>query len=243
MKNLFLIFIIIAVQPIKGQNYFNDLKHFVEKIEKTDSINEKIKNNDYNDLDILEVYTVLNRKIDFDYNQHRLEILHTSGWHLQLDFISKNGEIELGWISQYDITNDKYLRTEPFRLNEETVLNYIDRHNEFYGTNYTTNDFKKQLLGRYVVGFGCGFSGDEISEEAKRSLRWSKNRRIKKLEGYLKSINPELQTLGAIGILKIGKVNEQNQKIIDHLKERNSIVYSCSGCLYGVETTFKESIE
>jgi len=74
-------------------------------------------------------------------------------------------------------------------------------------------------------------------------LKLVKRKNRKELNKYLTSFSPELQTLGTIGLLKIGKITAEEKHFIDHLKNRNSVIFSCSGCLYGIGETFNERIE
>lgn len=241
MKKLLLLLILLISQLINGQSYFNEIKNFVSQLEIADSLKHKLKNNDFKELEILDVFYELKRKIDFEYSQHRILILHFSGGDLQLDLLSKDDKIIIGWISTLD-SNDEYLKIEYFK-SDEAILEYLNKHNKFYDTDYDITDFREQLLAKYTVGYGCGIAGDHIPKEVKKAERWYKLRRKKKLRKYLTSINPEKQTLGAIGILKFNRQNEFEKKIINHLKNRNSMINSCSGCIYGIEKSFQEIIE
>ena len=109
--------------------------------------------------------------------------------------------------------------------------------------NLTESDFEEQILAEYTVGFGCGIVGMDVSNESKKALRFAKNNNRKALKKYLTSFSPELQTLGTIGLFKISKLSNEQKRIIGHLKNRNSVIFSCSGCLYGIGETYNERIE
>lgn len=243
MRTLVIILSLITIQSISGQDNIAELKSFVENIEQVDSIPVGIKKAKFKTLDILQVYIELDRKIDFGYRHHRILIAHTSGWDLKLNLFSKNGILLFGWISEYNFSDNIHSDIRSLKNSTEFLDNYISQHNKYYHTKLDEKEFKEQFLTEYVVGFGCGASGKEISKESKKTLRYAKNGNKRKLNNYLTSFSPELQTLGTIGLLKIGKINSEQQQLIGHLKERNSVIFSCAGCLYGIGETFSNRIE
>ncbi|WP_417887976.1 hypothetical protein [Zunongwangia sp.] len=243
MRILITILSFIFIQTLTAQNNVAELKSFLETLEKTDSIKQKIKEAHFQNLEILDLYIELERKIDFGYMQYRILVMPISGWDLKLNFISKDGIIKYGLISEYKYNEEKHLNIKNFSRSPDILRQYTSKHNKYYDTNLDQPDFIEQLLKEYVVGFGCGFSGKQISKESKKSIRYAKKRNFKKLNELLTSFSPELQTLGVIGILKIGKITDLQKKIIQHLKKRNSVIYSCSGCLYGIGETFNKRIK
>ena len=243
MRTLIIIISLIYIQSVNGQSNVTELKSFIEKIEKADSILEKIKKADFQNLDVIGVYSELDRKIDFGYQQHRIIVMPISGLDLKLNFLSKNGNIIYGWISEYKSNNKKHLNLETFRESADFLERYLAQHNEFYQSDFDQLDFENQILSEYIVGFGCGFTGDETSTESKQTLKYSENKNLVKLNEFLISIAPELQTLGTIGLLKIGKISDGQKKIIQHLKNRNSEINTCAGCIYGLQYPFKDMIK
>jgi|TARA_B110000977_G_scaffold26875_1_gene33669 hypothetical protein len=219
MKTLSIILTLIFIQSVNGQNNVYELKSLLEKIERTDSIKQKIKTAHFKNLDVIEVFNELEREIDFGFIHHRMEIMHWKG-ELKLNFLSENGLIKYGWISDGKSTSKKKLAPEIFKGVPDFLSEYVSKHNNYYGSNLDAADFVEQMLTEYIVGFGCGFNGREISKESEATPRYSDNRNIKKLNKYLISFSPELQTLGAIGLFKIGELNKQQKKIINHLKSR-----------------------
>lgn len=243
MRTLVIILSLIAIQSINGQNNIAELKSFVENIEQVDSIPVKIKKANFKNLEILQVFIELERKIDFGYNHHRISIANISGWDLKLNLFSKNGIFIFGWISEYNFSDNIHSDIRTLKNSTEFLESYISLHNEYYKTELSKENFKEQFLTEYVVGFGCGLSGEQISKESKKTLRYAKNGKKRKLTNYLTSFSPELQTLGTIGLLKIGKISYEQHKLIGHLKERNSKIFSCAGCLYGIGETYNNRIE
>lgn len=146
-------------------------------------------------------------------------------------------------MSKFDAVTDKHLNILTDIRNNDFSKNYVSEHNKFYKTTLSESDFETQFLAEYVVGFGCGIVGLKIPEESKKTLRFVEKKKIKQLENYLTSFSPELQTLGTIGLLKIGNLNPEQKRIMEHLKLRESIILSCSGCLYGIGESYNERIE
>ena len=76
-------------------------------------------------------------------------------------------------------------------------------------------------MSEYTVGFGCGELGNYINPISKKTLRLIKKKDIIELNEMLTSINPELQTLGAIGLIRINKLTIKQLEIIEELKNKN----------------------
>ena len=96
----------------------------MEKIETTDSIKQKIKKAHFINLDVIEVFNELERDIDFGFIHHRMEIMHWKG-NLKLNFLSENGLIKYGWISD-DESPPTLFKDAPDFLSE-----YLSKHNNY----------------------------------------------------------------------------------------------------------------
>ncbi|MCH4824617.1 hypothetical protein ML462_15695 [Gramella lutea] len=236
MKKLFLIFLIAINGNLISQNTLSQTREYLSSLKEVQEIS-KLKSKKFKDFEIITTFTELDRKIDFGYKHHRILVMPYSGSDLKINFISYNNKIVVGWISENSVSKG-ILNTEYFKSNDSFIEDYITKHNKFYNTNFRKEDFDKEILNEYTVGFGCGMAGTEIPDISEKTLKLIERGSIKKLNSFLRSISPEVQTLGAIGILRIGKINKEQRKIIDHLKMRNSKVYSCSGCIYDGERNF-----
>ncbi|MCF4100044.1 hypothetical protein L1I30_00050 [Gillisia sp. M10.2A] len=222
----------------------NTLDQTTQRLKELNSVQEilNLKKTKFKDFGIITTFTELDRKIDFGYKHYRILVMPNSGSELKINFVSKDDEIIIGWVSEYS-SNKGVLENQIFKADKSFNKYYIKKHNDFYNSNLTIEDFEEQIIQEAVVGFGCGEVGLDIPKESKAMFRWEKNGRINKLNDYLKSFSPELQTLGAIGLLKINDLSKEQTKIINHLKMRNSVIMSCSGCLYGLNDTFNDLIE
>lgn len=241
MKTTVIILFLFLIQTLNGQNNITKLKSILSNIEYVDSIST-IKKTDFKSVNILSIYHSLERQIDFGYEHHRFMILIIPGGDLMLDIITKNEIVKMGWLSEYHFLDSKE-NSFVFKSTNGFLKKYVRQHNLFYNTDFEFSDFINQILTEYVVAFGCGYDGNAISKEAKKSSKWAKNKNERKLMKYLTSFSPELQTLGTIGLLEIGNLSNEQKRIIEHLKKRNSIIFSCMGCEYGVGETYKERIE
>ena len=241
MKKLFLILLIAINGNLISQNTLSQTKDYLSSLKEVQEISN-LKSKKFKDFEIITTFTELDRKIDFGYKHHRILIMPYSGSELKINFISYNDNIVVGWISENSVSKGIF-NTEYFRSNDSIIDDYIKKHNKLYRTNFSKEDFEKEILKEYTIGFGCGMAGTEIPDISEKTLKLIDRENIKKLDSFLRSISPELQTLGAIGILRIGKINKEQRKIIDHLRTRNSKVYSCSGCIYDGERKFIELLK
>lgn len=228
-------------QSTNGQSNLADLKNYIDNTENVSEL-EGLRTVKFDSLSILTTYTELNRQIDFGFKHIRILIFPYSGWDLKLNLISRKGEIQIAWVSEFDTSRDKHLKTRTITKKPDFLRQYVNKHNEFYKTQLTESDFESQVIGEYVVGFGCSIDGLDIPKESKRMLTLVERKRRNKLNMYLTSFSPELQTLGTIGLLEIGNITAKEKFVIDHLKNRNSVIFSCSGCLYGIGETYTERI-
>ena len=242
MNKISIILLFLIFQITKGQSNLDDLKKYIENIENVSEL-YNLKNVKFKHFSVITAHTDIERDIDFGYKHHRIEIVPYDGYDMKLNIISKDDKIQTAWVSEFDSYKNKYLKIKIVIKNPDFLSRYVKKHNTLYYTKLTDQDFMHQITKEYVVGFGCGITGNNIPREAKKMLKFVKHKNRKKLQEYLTSFSPELQALGTIGLLKIGKLSLMQKNIIEHLKKRNSIVSTCSGCLYGINIKFTEAIK
>ncbi|MFL0354814.1 hypothetical protein [Xanthomarina sp. GH4-25] len=242
MRVTLILLTLFIIQTTKGQNNLADLNAYIKKTENISELSN-LKSVQFDSLSILSTFNELERQIDFGFKHHRILIVPYSGSDLKLNLVSKNGEIQITWISEFDPSNDVNFNILNVPKNSDFLKEYVQNHNGFYKTELTESDFENQIINEYVVGFGCSIDGLTVPKESKKMLKLVKRKNREELNKYLTSFSPELQTLGAIGLLKIGKLTKEQKNIIKHLKNKNSVIYSCSGCSYGIGETFSERIE
>lgn len=241
MRPLLFLSIFILCQLTSAQDNVADLNAYLKTVERVTAVT-KLPKRMFKSANIITSYTELDRSLDFGYKHFRALIVPGIGGDIKINLISKNGEIIVGWTSEYNTKKQKHSRIIAFKDSIDFINKYISDHNKFYSTKLQASDFREQIMAEHVVGFGCGFVGLDIPESSRKVLVLIKRKNTKMLNELLTSFSPELQTLGAIGLLKTNKVNEVQQKVILHLEERNSAISSCSGCLYGLGETFNDRI-
>lgn len=162
---------------------------------------------------------------------------------IKINFISKNGNLQFGWISKFDTYYNKIIQTEEIKPAQSKIKSYLTIHNSLYNSELTEKDLKVQILAEYIVGFGCGYSGNSISNESSKMIKYVKLKDINNLHKWLTSFSPELQTLGAIGLIRLREMNKKQKEIIELLEKRNTVILNCMGCTYSYNNQFKKLIE
>ncbi|PWL39873.1 hypothetical protein DKG77_03315 [Flagellimonas aquimarina] len=240
MKKAFFLLSLITVQYAVGQDDFNQVKEYVGKLVRVKEVST-LKNMKFGSFETLVVTDLVERKLDFGYLHQRYLMLPVIVEELRVNMISRNDTIVHGWISEYNPRQKKHFGIQAFKNSSLFLNEYVLKHNELYKSNLTVEDFEEQMVTEYLVGFGCGFTGIDISQKTRESMRFVRKKKKRQLSRFLTSFSPELQTLGALGLFKLGKVGTEQMRIISHLKKRNSTINSCSGCIYGFGERLEQS--
>jgi hypothetical protein len=230
---------IILFNTANAQFKFEDLKQKISTYETVQEFDSLITSKYIKEMKAFLVYYEFKRPIDNGYQQNRITIDD----YIKINFISKNGNIMFGWISKFDSYNEKIENTEEIKPSKTEFELYLKIHNSLYNSELTEKDLKTQILAEYVVGFGCGYSGNSISDESSKMMKFVKRNDTNNLNKWLTAFSPELQTLGAIGLMKIGGINETQSQIIERLKTRNTTISNCMGCIYSYDTEFQKLIK
>jgi hypothetical protein len=223
MRKSLIILIFISNNIAWSQDKFINL---VNKISQYDNLSE---------IDSLLTKPKSNSTAVYSYRQFNRDIgqgFYQNRFYLSNDFVlnilSENGISKFGWLSE--VKREKNVRTERLYHSEEEILRFIKSHNEKYHSSFTLLDLEKQMVTEYKVAIDCGIKGRSKSKEAKRMLKFIKRKNKDKLNEFLVSFAPELRTLGIIGLLKLGKLSEKQESIIENLYEMDAIVSYCIGC-------------
>lgn len=115
----------------------------------------------------------------------------------------------------------------------------MDFHNEFYQSKLTITDFVNQSLEDHIYGYVCGFAPISYDVPRYNDLLFNKEKNISEFRNWIKSFNIELQTYGVEALQYLQnkkgiKLSELDKKLILNIKNRNSILNTCSGCLIGI---------
>ena len=179
---------------------------------------------------------LFNRGIDFEYKQQRI-ILVLNGSRYQLNLLTKNDTIYLSAIKFDDTFTPLYPKYKTFKIDTTNALKYLKLRNQFYNSNKTLNELKTELslYEEYVLRGGDG----HLETAYKKHLDSLVNRKdINELTNMLKSINCEWQTYGVTGFTMLKnkkvKISKETQRLIIHIKKRNSELVSCMGDICAV---------
>ena len=120
---------------------------------------------------------------------------------------------------------------------------YLNSHNDFYKTNFSLTDFINDLTNKQIYGDGCGYEMTRVNKIDEIKLRNPEN--AEKYVEWMKSFNLEKQMWGYNQIQYLIKNNlielePEEEKIYNHIQQRNAIIETCSGCTFGIfERVFK----
>lgn len=194
------------------------------------------------------------RLTDYRFERQRDAGINESIYNIAIEFAEdkwmKYKEYKVHVFSKNDtifgiINYDPYREKTNHFFDFEKLKSYLDYHNEFYESELKIKDFINQVLAEHIYGYVCGFAPVVYDVPRYDDLRFDKKRNINKFRDWVKSFNPELQTYGveALEYLEKNKglkLTELDKKLISNIKQRNSALNTCSGCLIGIyEKAFK----
>lgn len=205
---------------ISSENSLTELKVKLDSMKMT--FNDK--RNNYVD-------NFLNRSIDFDFNHNRIRVFFDL-YEYQIDLITKNDSIYL-----------KSLKTEYFKkytyqaFNKNKLKTYVSLRNQFYNSKKKTKDLIKEISQNQNYAMYCG-DGLPITEEGIKLTKIVKAENISALENMLSNFNCENQSFAILGfnMLIENKIEIPKEilKKIKHIKNRNSELQVCKGCITGI---------
>jgi hypothetical protein len=238
MKNIFFIVASLIVgisysQEEVAEKNFLKLKHilstennFIQLIVRLDSLKLTFKDKKNNYVDNL-----INRDIDFSYNHNRIRVVFDL-YEYQIDLITKKDTIYLKSLKTEYINRFTYRYKN---TNELTV--YVNSRNQLYNSRKKIKDLTKEISSNVTYAITCG---EELSytDEALEIIKLVKKENIKSLKEMLASFSCEEQSYAVMGfsMLSQNKIDIPNEilSIIEHIKERNSELQICSGCIVGL---------
>jgi hypothetical protein len=178
------------------------------------------------------------REFNYDYITDKGSYLE----RFRINLLLKDDTIYFGKLQRLN-THIKKDSEFDIQTKNDSISNYISRHNEFYETNWERNEFIDLLTTVYEFSFGCGDGGTYKPDEAKKTLGWVKSKKTDRLIKWLKTPNCELQAYGVVGLLSLKyQLKQEELDLIAHLTERNSMINHCAGCFSGLNTPLKELV-
>ncbi|MFN7117976.1 MAG: hypothetical protein ACK4TA_14335 [Saprospiraceae bacterium] len=147
---------------------------------------------------------------------------------LNVTCLINNDSIKFGVINPY---TDFII----FHENQPYLLDYLNTHNSFYYANLTYADLKKAFSKWQRLAIACGNGASYYSDEAKIMLQSIETVNKKPLNIFIRSIIPEIQAYGVIGLMALKdrgvSLTEDENKITEYLLERNSEIRMCRTCV------------
>lgn len=173
----------------------------------------------------------LNRDNDFGF-KHRRIIMSLNFASYRIDLLCRNDTIYLSSISSADYQGINY-----DNHNKEVIAQFLKERNNLYNSLKTPGELIKEISLPEEYAFHCG---DGMSK-TKRGVyieRLVDDENTATLIEMLKSFNYETQAYGVAGLEMLKKkayqISYDAQKLIDHIKKRNSELIICAGCLSGL---------
>lgn len=204
----------------------------------------------FNDFRLSRKNERLSRPLDFGFSQtvFEIEISYDKSYvkEFRVFLVTSNDSIVLGNIQELDYY-DKVKKSENYITVNQKITNYLNQHKEKYGLELSLKDFFRQLTELIIYGFGCSEGGEYYPPEAKQMKDFVNTQNYDKLARWLRQISPELQAYAVDGLFQLASkgiaTKQVDKELIQYLKKRNSDVYHCSGCIYGITTTIEEILK
>lgn len=183
---------------------------------------------------------IVNREIDFNYRQV-IYYLRQECFEFEVYIILRNDTVAIGKVQELDYFHDsKVIKSSFFKLQPQIVDTYLENYFSHYRTKVSRQKFINQMTKLEIYGFACGWGRNYYPKQAKMTKKYVDTKNYKQLSKMLRSPIPEIKTYGARGLVQLErngfKLSDADKIILDHYKKVNFAVYSCYGCLNGVES-------
>lgn len=186
----------------------------------------------------------LERDLDFGYQQviHDFNFTYSgsSSQPFQVFLLVKNDSIVFGKVYLLgDSWRKKVVEKDTsFSVNHLLLNQYIHDHNALYNTNLSLKRFEEDITSDYFYSFACGDASTTGPKESAKVLSWIEFENKQALNKWLRSANCELQAYAINGLLRIkkngGQLTSDEERVIQHILNRNSLIVHCAGCLIGL---------
>jgi 2-hydroxy-3-keto-5-methylthiopentenyl-1-phosphate phosphatase len=232
------IFSLLFFLSVQGQDKKETSAYF--ELIKAIASSENLGNNLVYRLDTLKtkfissrshVTDYFNRDIDFGFT-HRSIIVNLNFAGFRVDLLCRNDTIFLTSLSSADYKSINY-----DNYHNEVIGQFLNQRNKFYSSSKTPRELIKEISLFEEYAFYCG-DGMPKTLEGKYIEQLVDDENSDTLIDMLKSFNCETQAYGVAGLemlkKKDYKIPDDAQKLIDHIKTRNTELIVCSGCLSGL---------
>ncbi len=173
----------------------------------------------------------LDRDLDFGYRHQRWD-LNIEPAQFQIDILKRNDTILVA-----SVNTKGYSQLTFSQLDTINVAMYLKERNKFYRSSKTAKMLVNEISLYETFAFHCGY-GSPMTQKGFEVESFVENEEIYKLATLLKSFSVETQAFGVGGfemLVKEGyRLPSDIDKLIKHIKKRNSETIICSGCFTGL---------
>jgi len=239
-KILLILFFLFGIQIYSQENAFIELDTYLSDYKNFDF--KKFKNHEFENLtfevNTIEGDSVAQREIDWKITEtiYALEVSYRQDNSFKYKFLAlrtfaQNGDIFL--IIYHNDMFDGEDSNPKYFGRDEKINSILKAHNDFYKSNLTVKEMINQISEDEL--YSCDENNSSEKIPSHNGYEFIKSN-IDEFRNWTQSFNPELQTSGIHALEYLQKKNnvkliEQDKKIIKHIKTRNSLLNSCSGCL------------
>lgn len=168
--------------------------------------------------------------IQFDtYGFAKENAVEDAEW-ININGLIHNDSIKFGWVELDG-------KIQYFKEDQLFLQNYLAQNNYFYNTNFNYSDLIASLKLQKIVQIACGNGGSYYAPEAKIMLESIKTLNKKPLDKFIRSLIPEIQAYGVIGLIALKdrgiSLSTEEDKITEYLLRRNAEVAMCMTCTGG----------
>jgi hypothetical protein len=182
--------------------------------------------------------SLFERDLDFEYRHQRI-ILGLNSYNYQIDLLKKNDTIYAKTVKQYTNVFNTDSTTLSFYSKIDTSLcsTFLNKRNQFYKSKKSISDLISGISKTEEFAFYCG-DGSPITEMGREISNYVKEENTDELTNMLMSFCVETQAFGVSGFEMLVRQDyalpSDINKLIRHIKNRDSETIICSGCLSGL---------
>ena len=173
----------------------------------------------------------LDRDLDFGYRHQRLN-LEINFERFQIDILKKSDTVLV-----VSVNTENYKKLTFSQLDTPKVGIYLKERNKFYRSVKTAKMLVNEISKDEMFAFYCG-DGSPKTDKGLEIEKLVENEQTNEISEFLKSLNVETQAFGVAGFEMLVRqgyaLPSDINKIIKHIKKRNSETIICSGCLAGL---------
>lgn len=213
-----------------------------ESIEEIVSTFREVK--DYQDLlSIVGIRDYKNQtiiqKLDFGMSLIQENVYTENDFRIRLKYLVHENNIGYGIIASIDSSYHSLAEDVLFHEDSSLLQSYVNDHNNWYGSEYNEYQLKEELIENSMeLRIACGNATNSYGMTEIRLFRAVKNNDYEFINRMLKSVSPERQALGVIGVNKMidtGKeISLEMAQTKEYILRKNPLVLACFSCTNGV---------